>query len=283
MYGDNEDLLGKWFTTNPEKRKNIFLATKFGIKVGPGGVQIDSSPEYCRSSIEKSLSRLGVSYVDLYYIHHLDRVTPIEKTMEVMSALVKEGKIRYIGLSDAGANTLRRACAIHQVACCQTEYNPFTRDLEDPQRAFRSTARELGVAIVAYSPLARGLLSGAIRSVADVSGQGDMRGKMLPRYMPENLATNVAVDEIRRIAERKGVTTAQLTLAWVLAQGDDIFAISGTTKVERLKENLGAMAVELTAEEEMAIRNAGGGAVGARIPPNYPGVNLFGDTPPLRE
>ncbi|UKZ84339.1 uncharacterized protein TrAFT101_000251 [Trichoderma asperellum] len=281
MYGDCEDLLGKWFAANPGKRDNIFLSTKFGIIPQKGSIKVDSSPEYCRQAIEKSLKRLGVPFVNLFYVHHLDKVTPIEKTVEAMVELKNAGKIQHLGLSECSADTLRRASAIHPIACVQMEYNPFTLEIEEPQRRFLETCRELGTAVVAYSPLGRGLLTGTIKSKEDIAKAGDMR-TMLPRFSGESLDKNLAtVAKINEIANSKGVTPAQLTLAWLLAQGDDIFGIPGTTTASRLSENLEAMSVNLTAEEERAIRDVAKDVTGPRIPDNFPGVNLFGDTPPL--
>ncbi|UKZ47955.1 hypothetical protein TrVGV298_002191 [Trichoderma virens] len=281
MYGDCEDLLGKWFAANPGKRDNIFLSTKFGIKVEGMSINVDSSPEYCRQAIEKSLKRLGLPFVNLLYVHHLDKVTPIEKTIKTMVELKNEGKIQHFGLSECSAETLRRASAIHPITCVQMEYNPFTVEIESPQRRFLETARELGIAVVAYSPLGRGLLTGAIQSKEDITKAGDMRAR-LPRFNGDNLDKNLAiVAKINEIAKSKGVTPAQLTLAWLLAQGDDIFAIPGTTEPHRLRENLAAMSISLSTEEEQAIRNVGNEVIGPRIPENFPGLNLFGDTPPL--
>ncbi|KAM0257734.1 hypothetical protein ACHAQJ_004185 [Trichoderma viride] len=281
MYGDCEDLLGKWFAANPGKRENIFLSTKFGIRTQEKSINVNSSPEYCREAIEKSLKRLGLPFVDLFYVHHLDKVTPIEKTMEALVELKNAGKIQYIGLSECSADTLRRASAIHPVTCVQMEYNPFTLEIESPQRRFLETTRELGTAVVAFSPLGRGLLTGAIQSKEDITKAGDMRSR-LPRFSGDNLDKNIAiVTKINEIAKTKGVTPSQLALAWLLAQGDDIFAIPGTTQAKRLSENLAAMSISLTAEEERAIRNVAKDVIGPRIPENFPGVNLFGDTPPL--
>jgi aryl-alcohol dehydrogenase-like predicted oxidoreductase len=281
MYGDCEDLLGKWFAANPEKRENIFLSTKFGIRPEGKTINVNSSPEYCREAIEKSLKRLGLPFVNLFYVHHLDKVTPIEKTMKAMVELKNAGKIQYIGLSECSADTLRRASAIHPITCVQMEYNPFTLEIESPERRFLEITRELGIAVVAYSPLGRGLLTGAIKSKEDVTKAGDMR-TMLPRFSADNLDKNIAtVTKINEIAKNKGVTPAQLTLAWLLAQGDDIFGIPGTTEVHRLSENLAAMSIDLTAEEEQSIRNVAKDVSGPRILASFPGVNLFGDTPPL--
>jgi aryl-alcohol dehydrogenase-like predicted oxidoreductase len=281
MYGDCEDLLGKWFAANPGKRENIFLATKFGIIPEKGSIKVDSSPEYCRQALEKSLKRLGLPFVDLFYIHHLDKVTPIEKTIKVMAELKNAGKIKHLGISECSADTIRRASAIHPITCVQMEYNPFTLEIEEPQRQFLQTCRELGTAIVAYSPLGRGLLTGSIQSKEDITKEGDMRS-MLPRFSGESLDKNLAiVAKINEIASSKSVTPSQLALAWLLAQGDDIFGIPGTTRVHRLRENLDAMSIDLSAEEERAIRDVAKDINGPRIPESFPGVNLFGDTPPL--
>lgn len=281
MYGDSEDLLGKWFAANPEKRQDIFLATKFGIGLEGGkNHTVDSSPEYCRQAIERSLKRLGLPSVDLYYIHRLDKVTPIEKTIQVMADLKLEGKIGHIGLSECSADSLRRAHAVHPITCVQMEYSPFALDIESPQYRLLDTARELGVAVVAYSPLGKGLLGGAIRNREDFTKPGDMR-PMLPWFAEENLAKNTAVvDRIAGIAVSKGITTAQATLAWILAQGDDIFAIPGTTKIHRLGENLGSLDVVLTPEEETLIRKVAVDVVGARMP-DFARPNCFSDTPAL--
>jgi aryl-alcohol dehydrogenase-like predicted oxidoreductase len=291
-YNDNEDLLGKWFTANPEKRKDIFLSTKFAIRRAPGavinapkeggppvGFSVDSSPEYCRQAIEKSLRRLGISYVDLYYVHRIDKVTPIEKTIEVMVELKKAGKIKYLGLSECSPNTLRRAHAVHPITAVQIEYSPFCLAIEDPKTPLLKAARELGVAIVAYSPLGHGFLTGTLRTKENWSKPGDMRG-VLPWLQEENLEKNLAlVDKITELAKAKGITTGQMTLAWLLAQGDDIFAIPGTTKIHRLEENLGSMAVSVLPEEEKSIRNLAHSVVGGRIQERM-GYS-FGDSPPL--
>jgi len=255
-YGDSEDLLGKWFAANPDKRKDIFLCTKFAIQrdktPGSHAFSVDTSPEYCRKAIEKSLGRLGLPYVDLYYVHRLDKVTPIEKTMEVLVELKNAGKIKYIGLSDCSAESLRRAHAVHPISCIQVEYNPGQIDIE--KVGLLEAARALGVAIVAYSPLGNGFLGGTLRQKEDFSGPGDPRG-VLPWLNPDNFEKNqLALNEITEIAKEKGVTVAQLTLAWILAQGDDVFAIPGTTKISRLEENLASLSVELSREEERKIR-----------------------------
>lgn len=280
---DNEDLLGKWFKANPEKRKDIFLATKFANKVLEDGTRtVDSSPEYCLAACNKSLSRLGLPYVDLYYAHRLDGVTPVEETVKAMAQLKEQGKIKYLGLSECSSESLRRAYKVHPIHAVQIEYSPFSLDIESEQIGLLKTCRELGVAVVAYSPIGRGMITGAIRSPDDLE-EGDFR-KMSPRFSPENFPKNLElVDKLVAIAKKKGVTTSQLTLAWLMAQGDDIFPIPGTTKIDRLKENIGAMHVKLSAQEEKEIRQACENAEisGARYPPAMAKA-LFADTPPLK-
>ncbi|KAK3683038.1 hypothetical protein LTR37_020620 [Vermiconidia calcicola] len=269
-YNDSEDLLGKWFAANPEKRQDIFLATKFAIttvfednKVVSHGV--DSTPEYCRQAIKQSLKRLGVDFVDLYYIHRLDKVTPIEKTMEAMVELKNAGKIKRIGMSECSAHSLRRAHAVHPITAVQIEYSPFCRDIESPKIKLLETARELGVAVVCYSPLDNGILTGTIRSKEDFSKPGDLRF-ILPQLKQENLAHNKA-------------TPAQLVLAWLLSQGDDVFPIPGTTKAHRLQENLGSLTIPVASEDDKAIRELGENIKGGRF--QEATCHAFADTPPL--
>lgn len=271
-------MLGKWFSANPNKREDIFLSSKFGIILSPGTFKIDSTPEYCRKSIESSLRRLNVSYLDIYYIHRLDKVTPVEKTMEAMVELKNAGKIKHIGLSECSAESLRRAHAVHPVTAVQVEYSLFCRAIESPQYRLLETARELGVAIVCYSPLGNGFLANTIRTKEDVK-PGDARAK-LPWLTEENFEQNVAVvDKIAKIAASKGVSSAQLALAWLLAQGDDIFPIPGTTKTHRLAENLESVRVSLSADEEKELREIADGIVGARFQ-ELTGY-AFADTPAL--
>ncbi|RAL02544.1 Aldo/keto reductase [Aspergillus ibericus CBS 121593] len=283
-YDGSESVLGKWFAQNPDKRDDVFLATKFGIRTNPDAKDgrknwMDSSPEYCRAALDQSLKRLGLPYVDLYYVHRLDKVTPIEKTMEAMVALKQEGKIKYLGLSECSAESLRRAHAVHPITCVQVEYSVFCLEIESPRFQLLQTARELGVAIVAYSPLGNGILSGAIRSREDVSKPGDVRG-VLPWLREGNIEKNVAVvDQIAEIAKGKGATTAQLALAWLFAQGDDIFAIPGTSKIHRLEENLASLSFQLTVEEEQSIRRLAQSVAGGRFQA-LTGYD-FGNTPQL--
>lgn len=282
MYGDSEELIGKWFKANPEKREKIFLATKFANRISKdGSFVVDSSPEYVIEASSKSLSRLGVSSIDLYYCHRLDEKTPVEKTVEAMVQLKREGKIKYLGLSECSADSLRRAHKVHPITAVQMEYSPFALEIESPQYNLLKTARELGVALVAYSPLGRGFLSGTIKSPDDFD-DGDFR-KFAPRFNAENFGKNLAlVDQIRAFAGSKHATSSQLTLAWLLAQGDDIFPIPGTTVVDRLKENLGSLEINLAPEEEQSIRNACMVAevAGDRYPEGL-SMALFADTPAL--
>lgn len=281
-YADSEDLLGKWFAANPEKRNDIFLATKFGMRARSDGEKwrlIDSSPDYCHQALEKSLTRLGLPYVDLYYVHRLDKITPIEKTIEALVELKNAGKIKHIGLSECSADSLRRAHAVSPITCIQVEYSAFCLAIESPHIRLLEVARELGVAIVAYSPMGNGLLTGSLRTRDDFTKPGDLRAA-LPWLKEENLESNVAVvDKISEIAKKKGFTTAQLALAWVLAQGDDIFAIPGTKKVHHLAENLESMSITLLSEEERAIRKLSEAVVGGRMQA-LSGYD-FADTPAL--
>ncbi|KAL0263293.1 hypothetical protein SLS55_002273 [Diplodia seriata] len=283
MYGDNEDLLGRWFAANPGARRNIFLATKFGNRIdADGNRSIDSSPAYCKEAFARSLSRLGLPSVDLYYCHRLDGVTPIELTVRAMAELQAEGKVRHLGLSECSAASLRRASKVARIAAVQIEYSPFALDVESEQVGLLRACRELGVAVVAYSPLGRGMLSGALRSPADFA-EGDFRRQLMPRFSDENFPKNLAlVDRIEGIARKKGVTSTQLTLAWLMRQGRDIIPIPGTTRVDRLQENLKALEVELTEEEDREIREASEGAevAGERYPEAFMKA-CFADTPPL--
>ncbi|EPQ53765.1 Aldo/keto reductase [Gloeophyllum trabeum ATCC 11539] len=282
VYHDSEELLGKWFEKTG-RRKDIFLATKFGVARQPGRV-INGDPEYVRECIEKSLKRLRTNYVDLYYLHRADPKVPIEITVGAMAELVKEGKVRYLGLSEISSATLRRAHAVHPIAAIEVEYSPFTLDIEDEKIGLLKTARELGVKIIAYSPLGRGLLTGRYKSPDDFD-EGDFR-RRVPRYSKENFPNILKlVDGLKAIGERHGATAGQVALAWLLAQGDDVIPIPGTTKVENLKENLGAVSVKLTqqeVEEIRALAEKSNSAQGARYPPDLV-ETLFSDTPPLEK
>jgi aryl-alcohol dehydrogenase-like predicted oxidoreductase len=240
---------------------------------------VNSSPEYCKEAIEKSLKRLGLPYVDLYYCHRVDGKTPIEQTVRAMAELKAEGKIKYIGLSEVSAETVRRACAVAHIDAVQVEYSPWFLDIEKSTTNLLDTCRTLGVAIVAYSPIGRGMLSGTIQSLDDLA-EGDNR-RLAPRFKPENFGKNlVLVNEIVALAKKKGITATQLTLAWLMAQGEDIIPIPGTTKIERLKENLGALDVKLSKEEIQEIRTLVDAAEthGDRYPEGALKY-VFGDTP----
>ncbi|KAJ5633918.1 Aldo/keto reductase [Penicillium herquei] len=282
-YGDSEEILGKWFAANPEKRKDIFLATKFGIQHTDTfpGFTVASTPEYCRESLESSLKLLGLAYIDLFYVHRLDKVTPIEKTMEAMVELKNAGKIKYIGLSECSAESLRRAYAVHPITCVQMEYSLLCTEIESPKRKLLETARELGVAVVCYSPLANGLLTGCLNSMADADNLGNRR-RVLPWLKDEVLEKNIEVlSQINGIAKSKNITTPQLALAWLLAQGDDIFPIPGSSKIQRLEENLRSLVVDLSEEEEKMIRHLGEKVVGGRFQETT--GYAFADTPALEE
>ncbi|PVH97873.1 aldo-keto reductase, putative [Periconia macrospinosa] len=280
IYGDSEDLIGKWFKANPNNRDKIFLATKFGHIITPDGIFVDSSPEYVKEACAASLKRLGIPAIDLYYAHRVDGKTPIEKTVAAMVELQLEGKIKYIGLSEVSAATLRRANKVHQITAVQVEYSPFALEIETMD--LLNTCRDLGVAVVAYSPLGRGLFTGAIRSTDDFA-EDDFR-RSVPRFSKENFSNNlVLVDQLNAIAEQKRITPSQLVLAWLLAQGHDIFPIPGTSKISRLDENVKALEVELTREETQAIRQACEAAdiTGDRYPEALMSA-LFADTPQLK-
>jgi aryl-alcohol dehydrogenase-like predicted oxidoreductase len=266
MYGPhtNEQLLGR-FLAEGDRRDRVQLATKFGIRFDPSDPSrrgVDGRPEYVRECIEGSLRRLGTDHVDLYYQHRVDPNTPIEETVGAMAELVTEGKVRYLGLSEAGPETLRRASAVHPITALQTEYSLWSRE---PEEEILPTCRELGIGFVAYSPLGRGFLTGAIRSIDDLDAD-DYR-RYSPRFQGENFQKNLdLVARIQELAQSKGCTPAQLALAWVLAQGEDIVPIPGTKKVVRLEENAGAVDVELSADELAEIAAALPDAAGLRYP-----------------
>jgi aryl-alcohol dehydrogenase-like predicted oxidoreductase len=248
----NERLVGRAIAG---RRDEVVLATKFGNvrdPNDPSARSVNGKPEYVKSACEGSLQRLGVDHIDLYYQHRVDPNTPIEDTVGAMAELVQEGKVRYIGLSEAAPDTLRRANAVHQVTALQTEYSMWTRD---PADQVLPTCRELGIGFVAYSPLGRGFLTGAIKSV-DTLSEGDFR-LSTPRFQGENFQRNLdLVAKVEELAAAKDVTPAQLALAWVLAQGDDIVPIPGTRRIKRLEENAGALEVELTAADLAEIAEA---------------------------
>ena len=240
--GRNEELVGKAIR---DRRDKAVLATKFGNVRGADGswLGVNGKPEYVRSCCEVSLRRLGVEVIDLYYQHRVDPNTPIEETVGAMADLVRQGKVRYLGLSEAAPATIRRACAVHPIAALQTEYSLWTRDTEGE---VLPTCRELGVGFVAYSPLGRGIFGGRIKNLDDLA-EGDYR-RSSPRFAGENLAHNLSlVKRLEEIAAEKKCRPSQLALAWLLAR--DVFPIPGTKRVERLEENAGALDVVLTADD----------------------------------
>ncbi|KAH8682115.1 aldo-keto reductase [Xylariales sp. PMI_506] len=285
MYGPftNEQLIGRWFKETG-RRDEIFLATKFANIFKDGKMTICGTPEYVKQACRDSLERLQTDRIDLYYQHRVDPRTPIEKTVAAMAELQKEGKVRYLGLSECSARTLRRAAAVAPIAAAQMEFSPFALQIESEQTGFLAAARELGVKIVAYSPLGRGFLTGAIRSRDDLDARDNRRGH--PRFSEENFPDNIRlVETLAGIARDKGVTPGQLALAWVLAQGDDFIPIPGTKRVKYLEENVAAINVELSEEEEKSIRaaiNSVGGAKGDRYPTAVQ-ASCFGDSPELDE
>jgi len=246
IYGPftNEQLIGRALRG---KRDRVVLATKFGVvrKKGGGFVRLDSSPKYVPQACDASLERLGTDYIDLYYQHRVDPQVPIEETVGAMARLVEAGKVRHLGLSEAAPATLRRAAAVHPITALQTEYSLWTRDVE-PE--ILPTCRELGIGLVAYSPLGRGFLTGTIKTSDDL-GDDDWR-RVNPRFAPENLQKNLALVEIiEEVAAAKGCTPAQLALAWLLLQGLDVVPIPGTRRKHRIEENAGATEVALSADD----------------------------------
>lgn len=248
MYGPytNEELVGKALKG---RRNKFVLATKFGIvfdPANPANRGINGRPEYVRQAVEGSLKRLAVDDIDLYYLHRVDPDTPIEETVGAMARLIDEGKIRYIGLSEASAETLKKAAAVHQITALQSEYSLWTRDVEE--NGVLATARELGIGFVPYSPLGRGFLSGEIKKIEDLA-EDDWR-RTNPRFQGENFDKNIKlVERIKEIAEEKGAAASQLALAWVLAQGEDVVPIPGTKRRKYLEQNAAAVDIELTADE----------------------------------
>ncbi len=248
MYGPytNEELVGKALKG---RRDKFVLATKYGIVLDPANPanrSINGRPEYVRPAAEASLRRLSVDEIDLYYLHRVDPDTPIEETVGAMARLVEEGKIRHIGLSEASADTLKRASSVHQITALQSEYSLWTRDVED--NGVLETCREFGIGFVAYSPLGRGFLSGEIKRFEDLE-EDDWR-RSNPRFQGENFEKNLKlVEKIKEIADEKGITASQLALAWDLAQGDDIIPIPGTKRRKYLEQNAAAVNVKLNSDE----------------------------------
>lgn len=250
MYGvgANEKLLSQLLAT---RRGEVVLATKFGNVRAPDGkvLRIDGSPAYVREACDASLKRLGVDHIDLYYQHRVDKTVPIEETVGAMAELVKAGKVRHLGLSEASATTIRRAHETHPIAAVQTEYSLWSRDVE---AAILPTCRQLGIALVPYSPLGRGFLTGAIRSPDQLAA--DDRRRIHPRFQGENMDHNLALaDALSALAREWGHTPAQLALAWLLGRGDDVVPIPGTRSIARLDENAAAARIQLTGAQRDAV------------------------------
>ncbi|HEY6301976.1 MAG TPA: aldo/keto reductase [Terriglobales bacterium] len=266
VYGPhtNEELVGRAIKG---KRAQIVLATKFGIVRDPTNPNIRGvcgKPDYVKKSCQASLQRLGVEYIDLYYLHRVDPNTPIEETVGALAELVKEGKVRHIGLSEASAGTLRRAVKVHPIAALQTEYSLWTRD---PEEEISGTCRELGVGFVAYSPLGRGFLTGQFKKFEDLAAD-DYR-RFSPRFQGQNFPKNLGlVKRVQEIAREKNCQASQLALAWVLAQGDDIIPIPGTKRRKYLEENVVAVDLKLTSDDVHRLREVfpSGAASGLRYP-----------------
>jgi aryl-alcohol dehydrogenase-like predicted oxidoreductase len=263
--GDNEELVGK---TIQGRRDEVFLATKFGnvrSKNEPNKWGLNGRPEYVRAACNASLRRMGVDHIDLYYLHRVDPATPIEDTVGAMAELVTAGKVRYLGLSEAAPATIRRAHAVHPITALQTEYSLWERHVE---AQILPTVRELGIGFVAYSPLGRGFLAGRIAKPSDLA-EGDTRVQRFPRFAADAFDKNRAlVDRVSVVAARRGVTVAQLVLAWVLAQGQDIVPIPGTKRRAYLEEDLAALDVRLTTGQikELEIAVPEQEVIGARYP-----------------
>lgn len=276
VYGPhtNEILLGK--ALKGQLRDSVELATKFGISSVDGKREIRGDPAYVRAACEASLNRLGVDYIDLYYQHRIDTRIPIEVTIGELKKLVEQGKVKYIGLSEASASTIRRAHAVHPLTCVQLEWSLWSRDVEEE---VIPTCRELGIGIVAYSPLGRGFFSSGSKLVDNLTDQ-DFR-KNHPRFQPDNLEHNKQLYErVNEIATRKGCTPSQLALAWVHHQGNDVCPIPGTTKIENLNQNLGALSVKLTPEDMAELESIASKVKGERYPHGFPSY-YTSETPPL--
>lgn len=263
-YGDNEILVGKAIR---DRRDKIFLATKFAIvrdRANPNVRGVNGKPEYVRACCEASLKRLGVDSIDLYYQHRVDPKTPIEETVGAMAQLVKEGKVRFLGLSEASPATVRRAHAVHPIAALQTEYSLWTHD---PEEEVLPTIRELGIAFVAYSPLGRGFLTGQIKKFEDLAAD-DYR-RLSPRFQGENLQKNLDLfARVESLAREKNCTPGQLALAWLLAQGEDIIPIPGTKRRKYLEENVAALGVKLSGDDLRRVEEVApkGAVSGKRYP-----------------
>ena len=269
MYGPfkNEVLVGKAIAG---RRAEVVLATKFGNERGADGSfkGVNGRPEYVRAACDASLARLGVDYIDLYYQHRVDRKVPVEETWGALAELVAAGKVRHLGISEASASTIAKANAVHPITAVQSEWSLWTREVET--NGVLAKVRELGIGFVPYSPLGRGFLTGAVASLADLAA--DDRRRTYPRFKEENFAHNLEiVAAVKKLADQKNVTSAQLALAWVLSHGDDVVPIPGTRKISRLEENLAALDIELTAAEVAALNAAA--PIGATAGDRYPDMS----------
>jgi aryl-alcohol dehydrogenase-like predicted oxidoreductase len=266
IYGDSERQVGKAIK---DRRSNVVLATKFGFLRGAGAPEperpVDGSPQYVRKACEASLQRLGVEHIDLYYLHRVDATVPIEETVGAMADLVRDGKVKHLGLSEASAATVRRAHRIHPLAAVQSEYSLWSRD---PEEELLPTLQELGIALVAYSPLGRGFLAGRFRTIDDLAPDDWRRGN--PRFQGENFAKNLTlVDHLKALAAQKDCTPAQLALAWLLTRHDNVIPIPGTSSAGRLKENVAAVDMRLSKDDMDRIEQVSpkGAAAGGRYDP----------------
>ncbi len=268
MYGPfkNEVLVGQAIAS---RRGEVVLATKFGNeRRADGSRRVNGRPEYVKEACDASLARLGVDYIDLYYQHRVDRTVPVEETWGALKELVEAGKVRHLGISEALPATIRRANAVYPVTAVQSEWSLWTRDVES--NGVLEVVRELGIGFVPYSPLGRGFLTGAIKSIDDLAADDSRRNH--PRFQKENFAQNFEiVDAVKKIAVEKGVTPAQLALAWVLAQGEDVVPIPGTRKISRLEENLASLDVELSAGDLQQLNDAA--PIGATAGDRYPDMS----------
>jgi len=281
IYGPltNEQLLGRWFKETG-RRNEIFLCTKFAIS--PVDWATHGERDYVLQACDASLARLGTDHIDLYYQHRIDPKTPVEETVGALKELVEAGKVKYIGLSEASADTIRRAHKIHPISAYQIEYSPFALDIEKKEIGVLDVCRELGITVVAYSPLGRGILTGTIKSRADLEANDWRLG--VPRWSEENFPKNLQlVDGIKAIADKKGVTPGQISLAWLLHQGQDVIPIPGTKKLNYLKENSESVFVNLTKEEIDQIRDLCQKAepIGERYPAHLQAA-CFGDSAPKK-
>ncbi|MEH7436994.1 aldo/keto reductase [Neobacillus drentensis] len=272
MYGvgQNEKLVGQAIK---DRRDQVIVATKFGNVRGEDGsfLGVNGRPDYVKQACDASLSRLGVDYIDLYYQHRVDPNVPIEETIGAMSELVQEGKVRYLGMSEAAPQTIRRAHTVHEITAIQTEYSLWSRDVEDE---IFPVIRELGIGFVAYSPLGRGFLTGQIQTFEDLA-EDDYR-RFSPRFQGENFTKNLdLVNQIKELAREKDCQPSQLALAWILSQGDDIVPIPGTKRIQYLEENIGALKIQLSKEDLRRINEVApkGVAAGERYP-DMRSVNL---------